>query len=54
MSQVVAEVGRRLMSVSVNSLKTESISVKGNQLDVANKVFLGGTPHTMTSRRIGV
>ncbi|XP_026035470.1 laminin subunit alpha-1 isoform X1 [Astatotilapia calliptera] len=50
---VVAEVGRRLMSVSVNSLKTESISVKGNQLDVANKVFLGGTPHTMTSRRIG-
>uniref|UniRef100_A0A3Q2V502 Laminin, alpha 1 n=1 Tax=Haplochromis burtoni TaxID=8153 RepID=A0A3Q2V502_HAPBU len=50
---VVAEVGRRLMSVSVNSLKTESISVKGNQLDVDNKVFLGGTPHTMTSRRIG-
>uniref|UniRef100_A0A668THK2 Uncharacterized protein n=1 Tax=Oreochromis aureus TaxID=47969 RepID=A0A668THK2_OREAU len=49
---VVAEVGRRLMSVSVNSLKTDSISVKGNQLDVDNKVFLGGTPHTMTSRRI--
>uniref|UniRef100_A0A3Q4HE89 Laminin G domain-containing protein n=1 Tax=Neolamprologus brichardi TaxID=32507 RepID=A0A3Q4HE89_NEOBR len=47
------KVGRRVMSVSVNSLKTESISVKGNQLDVDNKVFLGGTPHTMTSRRIG-
>ncbi|XP_030612396.1 laminin subunit alpha-1 [Archocentrus centrarchus] len=49
---VIAEVGQRLMSVSVNSLKPDSISVKGNQLDVDNKVFLGGTPRTVTSRRI--
>uniref|UniRef100_A0A3Q1CA21 Laminin, alpha 1 n=1 Tax=Amphiprion ocellaris TaxID=80972 RepID=A0A3Q1CA21_AMPOC len=54
LSQVSVEVSRRLVSVSVDGLSPESVPVKGNQLDVDNRLYLGGFPNTATSRRINV
>ncbi|XP_054863033.1 laminin subunit alpha-1 isoform X2 [Amphiprion ocellaris] len=51
---VSVEVSRRLVSVSVDGLSPESVPVKGNQLDVDNRLYLGGFPNTATSRRINV
>ncbi|XP_076577630.1 laminin subunit alpha-1 [Chaetodon auriga] len=51
---VSAEVSRRLLSVSVDGSSPDSASVKGNQLDVDNRLYLGGLPHTHTTRRINV
>ncbi|XP_069368064.1 laminin subunit alpha-1 isoform X2 [Paralichthys olivaceus] len=51
---VSAEVSRRSVSVSVDGLSPDSVTVKGNQLDVDNTLYLGGLPHTYTSRRINV
>uniref|UniRef100_A0A8P4KAE0 Laminin, alpha 1 n=1 Tax=Dicentrarchus labrax TaxID=13489 RepID=A0A8P4KAE0_DICLA len=45
---------RRLLSVSVDGSSPDSVSVKGNQLDVDNRLYLGGVPHTHTARRINV
>ncbi|XP_059205207.1 laminin subunit alpha-1 [Centropristis striata] len=51
---VSAEVSRRSVSVSVDGSSPESVSVKGNQLDVDNRLYLGGLPHTHSTRRINV
>ncbi|KAM9332589.1 laminin subunit alpha-1 [Pholidichthys leucotaenia] len=51
---VTAEVSRRELSISVDRSSPDSVSVKGNQLDVDSRVYLGGKPHTVTSRRISV
>ncbi|KAM7369500.1 hypothetical protein PAMP_010819 [Pampus punctatissimus] len=51
---VSAEVSRRSVSVSVDGLSPDSVSVKGNQLDVNSRLYLGGLPHTHTTRRINV
>ncbi|XP_039983193.1 laminin subunit alpha-1 isoform X2 [Xiphias gladius] len=51
---VTAEVSRRLVSVSVDGSSPDSVTVKGNQLDVDNRLYLGGLPHTHTTRRINV
>uniref|UniRef100_A0A8P4GKR4 Laminin, alpha 1 n=1 Tax=Dicentrarchus labrax TaxID=13489 RepID=A0A8P4GKR4_DICLA len=51
---VSAEMSRRLLSVSVDGSSPDSVSVKGNQLDVDNRLYLGGVPHTHTARRINV
>uniref|UniRef100_A0A3Q1IIV8 Laminin subunit alpha-1 n=1 Tax=Anabas testudineus TaxID=64144 RepID=A0A3Q1IIV8_ANATE len=51
---VSAEVSRRSMLVSVDGSKPESVTMKGNQLDVDNKLYLGGLPHSFTTRRLNV
>lgn len=53
-SQVSAEVSRRSLSMTVDGSSPDSVSVKGNQLDVENRLYLGGLPHTHTARRINV
>ncbi|XP_037619286.1 laminin subunit alpha-1, partial [Sebastes umbrosus] len=51
---VSGEVSRRSVSVSVDGSGPDSVSVKGNQLDVDDRLYLGGLPHTHTTRRINV
>ncbi|XP_040922183.1 laminin subunit alpha-1 [Toxotes jaculatrix] len=51
---VSAEVSRRSVSVSVDGSSPDSVTVKGNQLDVDNRLYLGGIPHTHNTRRINV
>ncbi|XP_054478572.1 laminin subunit alpha-1 [Anoplopoma fimbria] len=51
---VTGEVSRRSVSVSVDGSSPDSVSVKGNQLDVDTRLYLGGLPHTHTTRRINV
>ncbi|XP_074549755.1 laminin subunit alpha-1 [Halichoeres trimaculatus] len=51
---VNAELVRRSLSVSVDGSSPDSVTVKGNLLDVENRIYLGGIPHTHTSRRINV
>lgn len=53
-SQVNAEVGRRVLSLSVDGSRPDSVSIKGNQLDVESTVYLGGLPTSHTARRINV
>ena len=52
--QVSAEVSRRSLSVKVDGSSPDTVSVKGNQLDVDDRLYLGGLPHTLTARRINV
>lgn len=54
LSKVIAEVSRRSLSVSVDGSSPDSVSVRGNQLDVDNRLYLGGLPHTHTTKRINV
>ncbi|XP_058485060.1 laminin subunit alpha-1 isoform X1 [Solea solea] len=52
---VSAEVSRRSASVSVDGSSPKSVTVKGNQLDVDERLYLGSFPHTYThtsSRRL--
>ncbi|XP_053198733.1 laminin subunit alpha-1 [Scomber japonicus] len=51
---VSAEVSRRSVSLAVDGSKPETVPVKGNQLDVQNTVYLGGSPHTLNTKRINV
>ncbi|XP_041824167.1 laminin subunit alpha-1 [Melanotaenia boesemani] len=51
---VSAEMSRRSVSVSVDDSPPQSVSVKGNQLDVDNRFYLGGLPHGVTRRKINV
>ncbi|KAM9337101.1 laminin subunit alpha-1 [Symphorus nematophorus] len=51
---VSAEVSRRSLSLSVDGSSLDSVSVKGNQLDVDDRLYLGGLPHTHKTRRINV
>ncbi|XP_047423850.1 laminin subunit alpha-1 [Mugil cephalus] len=51
---VSADLSRRVMSVSVDGSRPESLSVKGNQLDVDSRLYLGGLPDTVSTRRINV
>uniref|UniRef100_A0A4W6EDC8 Laminin subunit alpha-1 n=1 Tax=Lates calcarifer TaxID=8187 RepID=A0A4W6EDC8_LATCA len=51
---VSAEVSRRLVSISVDGSSPDSVPVKGNQLDVDNRLYLGGLPDTHSTRRINV
>uniref|UniRef100_A0A8D3ECZ6 Laminin, alpha 1 n=1 Tax=Scophthalmus maximus TaxID=52904 RepID=A0A8D3ECZ6_SCOMX len=45
---------RRLVTLSVDSSNPDSVTVKGNQLDVDDTLYLGGLPHTHATRRINV
>uniref|UniRef100_A0A4W6ED91 Laminin subunit alpha-1 n=1 Tax=Lates calcarifer TaxID=8187 RepID=A0A4W6ED91_LATCA len=47
-------VSRRLVSISVDGSSPDSVPVKGNQLDVDNRLYLGGLPDTHSTRRINV
>lgn len=40
--------------MSVDGSNPDSVPVKGTQLDVDNRLYLGGVPHTHTTRRINV
>ncbi|XP_061877295.1 laminin subunit alpha-1 isoform X1 [Entelurus aequoreus] len=51
---VSANVSQRLVSVSVDASKPDLATVKGNQLDVNNRLYLGGLPHMHNTRRINV
>ncbi|XP_029004531.1 laminin subunit alpha-1 [Betta splendens] len=51
---VSAEINRQVMWVSVDSSSRDSVTLKGNQLDVDNTLYVGGLPHTFTTRRINV
>ncbi|XP_028288319.1 laminin subunit alpha-1 [Parambassis ranga] len=51
---VGVEVSRRSVSVSVDGSSPQSVSIKGNQLDVDSRLYVGGLPHTVTTRRINV
>ncbi|TNN23250.1 Laminin subunit alpha-1 [Liparis tanakae] len=51
---VSGEVVRRALSVSVDGSVPVSVSLRGNQLDVDRRLYLGGVPHTHSSRRINV
>ncbi|XP_072306440.1 laminin subunit alpha-1 [Eucyclogobius newberryi] len=50
---VTAEVSRRSVSISVGGT-SDSTHIKGNQLDVESRVYVGGLPHTHTAKRINV
>ncbi|KAM4605993.1 laminin subunit alpha-1 [Polymixia lowei] len=50
---VHTELIRRSVSVSVDGASSLPVSVRGNQLDVQNTLYLGGLPHTHTTKRIG-
>lgn len=52
--QVSGEVSRRSLSLAVDTSKPDSVSIKGNQLDVEKRLYLGGLPHAHTTRRINV
>ncbi|XP_068437392.1 laminin subunit alpha-1 isoform X2 [Clinocottus analis] len=49
---VSGDLSRRTVSVSVDGSSPVSVSVKGNQLDVDGRLYLGGLPHTHSTRRI--
>uniref|UniRef100_A0A8D0CXN5 Laminin subunit alpha-1 n=1 Tax=Sander lucioperca TaxID=283035 RepID=A0A8D0CXN5_SANLU len=49
---VSGEVSRRSLSVSVDGSSPDSASLRGNQLDVDSRLYLGGLPHTHSTRRI--
>uniref|UniRef100_A0A3B4U677 Laminin G domain-containing protein n=1 Tax=Seriola dumerili TaxID=41447 RepID=A0A3B4U677_SERDU len=50
----VSSYSRRVVSVMVDTSSPDSVTVKGNQLDVDNRLYLGGLPHTHSTRRINV
>ncbi|KAI4794688.1 hypothetical protein KUCAC02_031907 [Chaenocephalus aceratus] len=49
---VSGEVSRRSVSLSLDGRTPDSVFIKGNQLDVEDRLFLGGLPHTHSTRRI--
>ncbi|KAK5850322.1 hypothetical protein PBY51_014581 [Eleginops maclovinus] len=49
---VIGEVSRRSVSLSVDGRSPDSVFIKGNQLDVEDRLYLGGIPHTHSTRRI--
>ncbi|XP_078100457.1 laminin subunit alpha-1 [Sander vitreus] len=49
---VSGKVSRRTLSVSVDGSSSDSVSLSGNQLDVDSRLYLGGLPHTHSTRRI--
>ncbi|XP_019743054.1 laminin subunit alpha-1 [Hippocampus comes] len=51
---VTADVGRRSVSVSVDASAAVLAAVKGNQLDVDGRLYLGGLPPAHDTRRINV
>ncbi|KAM9826836.1 laminin subunit alpha-1 [Neosynchiropus ocellatus] len=51
---VRAELSGRWVSLSADGSTATSASVKGNQLDVESKLYLGGIPPTLTSKKINV
>ncbi|KAL6097440.1 lama1 [Pungitius sinensis] len=51
---VEGEVGRRSVSVSVDGSGPDRVSLKGNQLDVDARLYLGGLPPAHSTRRINV
>uniref|UniRef100_A0A8C6SS04 Laminin G domain-containing protein n=1 Tax=Neogobius melanostomus TaxID=47308 RepID=A0A8C6SS04_9GOBI len=48
---VRTEVNRRSVSISTGGA-SDSTPMKGNQLDVESRVYVGGFPHTYTAKRI--
>lgn len=52
--QVIAEVSRRSLALAVDGSKPDSVSIRGNQLDVDRRLYLGGLPHAHATRRINV
>ncbi|XP_061614328.1 laminin subunit alpha-1 isoform X2 [Phyllopteryx taeniolatus] len=51
---VSADVSRRSVSVSVDASAPDLVAVKGNQLDVNSRLYLGGLPRAHNTRRINV
>ncbi|TNM96651.1 hypothetical protein fugu_016312 [Takifugu bimaculatus] len=51
---VSAEVSRRSLALAVDGSKPGSASIRGNQLDVDRRLYLGGLPHAHATRRINV
>ncbi|XP_029698573.1 laminin subunit alpha-1 isoform X2 [Takifugu rubripes] len=51
---VSAEVSRRSLVLAVDGSKPGSASIRGNQLDVDRRLYLGGLPHAHATRRINV
>ncbi|KAM8822118.1 laminin subunit alpha-1 isoform 2-T2 [Synchiropus picturatus] len=51
---VRAELSGRWLSLSADGSAPASAPVKGNQLDVESKLYLGGIPATLASRKINV
>lgn len=53
--QVIAEVGRRSLSLAVDeSAPAATAALRGNQLDVDKRLYLGGLPANHSTRRINV
>lgn len=53
--QVTAEVGRRSLSLAVDeSSPAATATLRGNQLDVDKRLYLGGLPANHSTRRINV
>ena len=48
------EVSRRSLSLAVDASKADSVSIKGNQLDVEKRLYLGGLPPAHATRRLNV
>ncbi|XP_077410965.1 laminin subunit alpha-1 [Vanacampus margaritifer] len=51
---VTADVSRRSVWVSVDASAPDSVAVRGNQLDVNSRLYLGGLPRAHNTRRINV
>lgn len=53
--QVTAEVGRRSLSLAVDeSAQVATAALRGNQLDVDKRLYLGGLPANHSTRRLNV
>lgn len=53
--QVTAEVGRRSLSLAVDeSAPVATAALRGNQLDVDKRLYLGGLPANHSTRRLNV
>uniref|UniRef100_A0A673Z070 Laminin, alpha 1 n=1 Tax=Salmo trutta TaxID=8032 RepID=A0A673Z070_SALTR len=50
---VKTDFSKKSVVISVDSQASAPVLAKGNTLDVENKLYLGGLPHTYTAKKIG-
>jgi hypothetical protein len=50
---VKTDFNKKSVVISVDSQASAPVLAKGNTLDVENKLYLGGLPHTYTAKKIG-
>uniref|UniRef100_A0A4W5KXH8 Laminin subunit alpha-1 n=1 Tax=Hucho hucho TaxID=62062 RepID=A0A4W5KXH8_9TELE len=50
---VKTDFNKKSVVISVDSQASAPVLAKGNTLDVENKLYLGGLPHTSTAKKIG-